>query len=96
MSAIGPGDLVECVATVGEEAIKVGSVYTVEAAEGPWPGVVCDCHGKEAPGLLLVGIPTLPWWWCAYQFRPAGRRDESLIKDLLRPTEQPVRELESA
>lgn len=85
MSAVGPGDLVECIESLG---VNTGKVFTVRVVT-PEDGRPCPCHGTVQFGLLLVDMPDPPTpgeCWCGACFRPAGRRAEALIRTLLTPT----------
>jgi hypothetical protein len=94
VSAIGPGDFVECVrASIDRPGVLcVGSVYIVSRViPGPFEGY-CD-FGVE----LVEPYSGCPWGWASFLFRPIYRRDESLTTRLLEglPADAP-RELERA
>lgn len=100
MSAIGPGDWVECLK--GSSMISdcvPGGLYCVEAivpAEGECP----QCGDDTPEGLLFSGHKKrlspcgLYWSWCPCRFRPIYRPRAEFIESLKQPA--PSRELEDA
>lgn len=89
MSAIGPGDWVECVNDGGmPEIVSVGAIYLVEGV-GPAPI-------SHVPCLVLRGVrhPTAPEnigkWVAAEYFRPIYRPSSDLIQSLLQPVDEPA------
>lgn len=85
MSAIGPGDLVECIESYGhgEYGLAFGRIYTVtEVVPSERLGGPCS-HGPrcEAGGALVREAPCPPgYYWCASCFRPVGRPADGLIR----------------
>ena len=95
MSAIGPGDWVECIARTGRPDLCVpGGLYCVEALV-PAFGTCPACEdGSDIEGMIFVGQPkerndTGQYWsWCPCRFRPVYRPKADLIESLKAP---PVR-----
>ncbi len=98
MSAIGPGDFVECVDVGGwgdfvwdhGEAPTLGAIYTVRS-------VITDHMGGDA--LLLNELERTPrakaFWggeigYAPWRFRPIYRPKSSLIEQLKRPVSEPA------
>lgn len=106
MSAIGPGDWVECIQTVDEGVLDArllgggriykGRLYCVEAImEG------ADENGDWDIGLRLTDPEThrtqadgTPGGWCVDLFRPIYRPRTDLIETLKQPAPDAVRALE--
>jgi hypothetical protein len=79
VSAIGPGDWVECVKTT--HGVNNGRIFCVAAIDsGDRPCV--DMHGP-CGALYLTGLPGGPYATCA--FRPIYRPKSDLIQSLLKP-----------
>jgi hypothetical protein len=109
VSAIGPGDWVECIIECNEgdpgvqahwlcgAQIELGRVYTVMRV---YDGI--DNFGDEVTGLVLVEREThFPRGgdgelgaWAVGHFRPIYRPKQSIIEDLKQPA--PTREHEDA
>jgi hypothetical protein len=88
MSAIGPGDFVECVdgsplSNPKRPPVIEGAVYRVHAIKS-----VLAANGEAVEALLLVGLNTYPDAYSMRRFRPIYRPDEKLIRDLLQPVEE--------
>lgn len=85
MSAIGPGDWVECIrgddGTCGRCETVPGNLYQVsDVLSGRW--CVCGC----SIGLRLTGdAHNADWTHCPSRFRPIWRGDKTLIETLLEP-----------
>lgn len=86
MSAIGPGDWVECVKPDDLFALALGSVWYVEEIV-PTARIGCtDDASCKAPILHLAGVPRHPTQGlCACGFRPIDRRTTALFQSLLTP-----------
>lgn len=92
MSAIGPGDWVECVASESGR-ITVGAIYQVSFFG---PCCECDSCGDVGPGVALHGVtPTVivgddHYWLCTCGLKPwPGPADEALRSE---PADHDVRE----
>lgn len=90
MSAIGPGDWVECVEASGAGPLEVGRIYQVADVFPSHPGCTCYCHGREVGGLNLIELPvsTVAGWihaHCILCFRPIYRPKADFIESLKRP-----------
>lgn len=100
MSAIGPGDWVECCQTFPELPLSKGGLYCVEAVK--FVGKDCGLgHACDQTGLRLVGVSvryrrTLPDLFCSGLFRPIYRPKSDLIESLKQPAPDAVRELITA
>lgn len=98
MSAIGPGDWVECVdakpcARWGDPGLRKGGLYQVEAVS-----IRCDeVSGYKAAAVRLAGYvhPTVEGvrWLGLDRFRPIYRPNVDLIQSLKAPAPPAVREL---
>lgn len=93
MSAIGPGDWVECI-RVGRSptpaGFRVGAVYRVERTV---KNGGCAYHGRGAKcgGLFICEMPRPgAGGWAACAFRPIYRPKADLIKGLLKPIDAPA------
>jgi hypothetical protein len=92
MSApIGPGDWLECIKAVGDEAhlIIVGEFYCVERLDSELLGPCGEC-GAVGTGFHLAGIK-LRWEqgaFCTCSFRPVGGPEVDVVEVLKAP---PVR-----
>lgn len=95
MSAIGPGDFVECVDASPSlktgERLSVGAIYQVrEVLRGP------GMSGRTENGVRLVGQRRclnrqgVEYAWRADRFRPIYRPKSSLIEQLKRPVGEPA------
>lgn len=84
MSAIGPGDFVECVKASGRHPeFSVGRIYCVE-----WIDPSADCMAcGNCDGLGLKGIGGN---WASCCVRPIYRPKSSLIEQLKRPVSEPA------
>lgn len=85
MSAIGPGDHVECVLISGDGGgFRLGSVYIVEEV-GLWNGEpFINCVGMRRPRGLCPG-------WATRAFRPVHRPTTKFMNALMRPApKEPV------
>lgn len=78
MSAIGPGDFVECVDDAPDEGraplVVKGAIYEVSGVfDGPY-----------GPYLTLAGMDPSPYpGWFLHRFRPVYRPKQELIQSLL-------------
>jgi len=94
MSAIGPGDWVECVSVDSENdyGLRVGAIYQVErVATGR------TLAGIITTGLLLHGMNYTGWTgarvgYLPERFRPLYRPKADLIERLMQPIDEPVKE----
>ena len=102
MSAIGPGDWVECI--VPGCSVPMGTIWLVAAiGQAPRP-VSCGTHGVDGCDgvwLALKGLATLPGHYgqCAACYRPIHRPKAEFLEQLLAPTPSepaPAKELEPA
>lgn len=85
MSAIGPGDWVECI-SAPKGILSVGALYCVSAVspnERP-----CVCHPDKSIGLRFVNGANPPQWgfWCGQHFRPIYPGGK-LLKLLMEPVD---------
>lgn len=100
MSAIGPGDWVECIGDWPHVGLPKGSVWLCNHIETKDdPGVYCHlCTDREQPMLYLQGWrpPTGYEGACACGFRPIYRPRADLVESLKAPTPTAVRELVAA
>lgn len=102
MSAIGPGDWVECLTPSPDtNACVEGGLYCVEALVPAFGGCpVCDDDMPE--GMIFAGHPREPAWggylksWCPCRFRPIYRPKSDFIEQLKQPAPDIVREFEDA
>jgi hypothetical protein len=98
MSAIGPGDWVECVDPKGADWLTFGAIYLVDDVR-KFHGACGHCGRKGADcdntGLLLGGIrgirPGCADYNCSRCFRPIYRPRAELIETLLRKADEPLR-----
>lgn len=95
MSAIGPGDVLECtrtdIAFLTGETISAGNVYRCE--EVVQIAGRCSVTGTDiSAAILLQGFARLSWF-CRCCFKPGGYRPDEAIERLLK---QPTREHERA
>jgi hypothetical protein len=101
MSAIGPGDWVECVRRPRLGVLVAGALYcTAEIERYP---TACRSCGKACPGIRLVGEvnpSAAGWdghdWWGSCLFRPIYRPKSSIIEQLKQPSPETIRELIAA
>lgn len=105
MSAIGPGDWVECLHNGTYTRFRAGALYCVSEVM-PGPDCGCEVCGQRHGGIRLHGMP-LPHdyperrlrarnWWPACRFRPIYRPKASIIEQLKQPAPDAVRELIAA
>jgi hypothetical protein len=93
VSAIGPGDWVECVNPEvgdGSDFVRLGAIYCVEELVGvDWPTPCCG----GVVGMELVGVPrSEDEAWCPCAFRPIYRPNADFIEHLKQPAPEIVRE----
>ena len=92
MSAIGPGDFVECV----DASRKPHNTHQPKVVEGRVYRVVevglAAAGGRWLPGLLLADAPPARpnGFYRADRFRPIYRPKSSLIEQLKRPVSEPA------
>jgi hypothetical protein len=90
MSAIGPGDFVECVRASPPKTVQ-GALYRVSEV-GDDPGALCAAHGLacESGGWVrLQGVSHGRFvGFCVHCFRPVYRPKAGLIAQLLAPNER--------
>lgn len=91
MESIGVGDMVECVRAKNgaKSGFVVGNVYCVSHVEtaSNWLDDEDIAHGILLHGMRSPPECGLPYdLWCIRGFRLVKRRDESLLKSLLEPT----------
>lgn len=84
MTAVGPGDLLECVEaySCGPYVIERGRIYVcTEVVSRERFLDACD-HGPDckAGGVLIREAPTPPgYYWCQDCFKPVGRPASAII-----------------
>lgn len=93
MTAIGPGDWVECVKEASEiPGMMRGRIYCVGRLRTD--AEACWACGDPAPGVLLAGFDFDGWAACSgCEVRPVYRADEKLIEGLKQPIHAAVRDL---
>lgn len=84
MSAIGPGDFVECFKTEFPSSPRLGKIFQCAAVKAT--PRCADSHGK-CGAIWLVGDNTPAEGWALCCFRPIYRPKQSLIEDLSRPVD---------
>ena len=99
MSAIGPGDYVECIAAdlnidgvepIGGWPLVIGSIYQVR-----WVGKAVSRLGRERPAIKVGGIVAktaagIEGAFDQRYFRPVYRPKSEIIQGLLTPVDERV------